>query len=51
VASRGWLFIGFAWIPFLARGSGFALPARTSLMILFVGRLLQIAGGRRVCTV
>ena len=29
VASRGWLFIGFAWIPFLARGSGFNLPART----------------------
>jgi hypothetical protein len=29
VASRGWLFIGFAWIPFLARGSGFNLAART----------------------
>jgi hypothetical protein len=29
VASRGWLFIGLAWIPFLARGSGFNLPART----------------------
>ena len=41
VASRGWLFIGLAWIPFLARGSGFNLPARTSLMILFVGRLLE----------
>ncbi len=41
VASDGWLFIGLAWIPFLARGSGFNLPARTSLMILFVGRLLE----------
>jgi hypothetical protein len=35
------LFIGFAWIPFLARSSGFNLPARTMLMILFVGRLLE----------
>ena len=35
------MFIGLAWIPFLARGSGFNLPARTSLMILFVGRLLE----------
>jgi Orn/Lys/Arg decarboxylase, major domain len=28
--ARGWLFIGFAWIPFLARGSGLNLAARTS---------------------
>ena len=41
VASRGWLFIGFAWIPFLARVPGFHLQARTLLLILFVGRLLE----------
>ena len=38
---QGWLFIGFAWIPFLARVPGFNLQARTLLLILFVGRLLE----------
>ena len=35
------MFIGFAWIPFLARVPGFHLQARTLLLILFVGRLLE----------
>ena len=45
VASRGWLFIGLAWIPFLARVPDSTCRQGHLLMILFVGRLLQIAGG------
>ena len=41
VASRGWLFIGLAWIRSSCGSPGFNLPARTLLMILFVGRLLE----------
>jgi hypothetical protein len=45
VASRGWLFIGLAWIPFLARVPDSTCRQGHLLMILFVGRLLQIVGG------
>jgi hypothetical protein len=45
VASRGWLFIGLAWIPFLARVPDATCRQGDLLMILFVGRLLQIVGG------
>src|SRR4029453_9390230 len=44
-ASRGWLFIGLAWIPFLARVPDSTCRQGHLLTILFVGRLLQIVGG------
>ena len=43
--ARGWLFIGLAWIPFLARVPDSTCRQGHLLMILFVGRLLQIVGG------